>query len=207
MTKCWKREQILAYLDNELRELEAQRFAAHARECGACRGELDRVRAGASNVRSLMGALEADEVGVTIPAWAFERRTAPARRWLGWSVAAATGALAALLLGIAGMGGLRILQPSSAPPISSTTRAPGAVPNDISFSVRPSPGGRLQGQSDILHFVALDDTDPFQAAVVVRVALPASRLQSPEAAPTNKQVQADFVIGEDGRARAFRVLQ
>jgi hypothetical protein len=47
-------------------------------------------------------------------------------------------------------------------------------------------------------FVPFDDADPMQIGMVVRVMLPVSDAT---------EIAADLVIGEDGRARAFRFVQ
>jgi hypothetical protein len=53
------------------------------------------------------------------------------------------------------------------------------------------------------NFVALDDADPMQMGLVVRVMLPFS-----DASLTGgpQEIAADLMIGEDGRARAIRFV-
>jgi anti-sigma factor RsiW len=51
-----------------------------------------------------------------------------------------------------------------------------------------------------------DEPDPMQAGMVVRVSVPASLLRYTGAAPPSGMVQAEVIVGEDGRPRAVRFL-
>ena len=98
-------------------------------------------------------------------------------RWTGWSWA--TG-LAATVLALVVAG-----HPSS--------RVTGL---DSSGSTDDATGG----------FVSLDAGPPVQMGLVVRATVPASMLAS-FGVTGSGDVQADFVIGEDGRAYAFRLIR
>ena len=51
-----------------------------------------------------------------------------------------------------------------------------------------------------------DEPDPIQAGIVVRVSVPASLLRYTGAVPPSGMVQAEVIVGEDGRPRAVRFL-
>jgi anti-sigma factor RsiW len=51
-----------------------------------------------------------------------------------------------------------------------------------------------------------DEPEPVQAGMVVRVSVPASLLRYTGAVPPSGMVQAEVIVGEDGRPRAVRFL-
>jgi anti-sigma factor RsiW len=51
-----------------------------------------------------------------------------------------------------------------------------------------------------------DEPDPMQAGMLVRVNVPASVLHYTGVAPASGMVQAEVIVGEDGRPRAVRFL-
>lgn len=58
------------------------------------------------------------------------------------------------------------------------------------------------------YFVSLDDTgEPIQIGTVVQVSLPASLFDNTGSVPASQQIQAELILGDDGRARAIRFLQ
>jgi hypothetical protein len=52
--------------------------------------------------------------------------------------------------------------------------------------------------------VALDDADPIQMGIVVRVMVPVSDASMSGGV---KEIAADLMIGDDGRARAIRFVE
>jgi hypothetical protein len=66
----------------------------------------------------------------------------------------------------------------------------------------PRPLPKATGQ-----FLSLgDEPEPMQAGMVVRVSVPASLLRYTGVAPPSGLVQAEVIVGEDGRPRAVRFL-
>jgi anti-sigma factor RsiW len=51
-----------------------------------------------------------------------------------------------------------------------------------------------------------DEPDPIQAGMLVRVSLPASAVPYSGAVPPSGMIQAELIVGEDGRPRAVRIL-
>jgi anti-sigma factor RsiW len=74
---------------------------------------------------------------------------------------------------------------------------------------RPQPARSAMpaNASGLAGFVPLDDGDPVQIGVVVRMEVSPAALGFSTAANGAEQVTADVVIGEDGRARAIRFLE
>src|ERR1035437_7361681 len=66
------------------------------------------------------------------------------------------------------------------------------------------PVHRQAPQSALDDFVPFDDADPMQMGMVVRVMLPVSDASLTGGA---QEVAADLLIGEDGRARAIRLVR
>ena len=66
------------------------------------------------------------------------------------------------------------------------------------------PVHRQAPQPALDDFVPFDDADPMQMGMVVRVMLPVSDASLTGGA---QEVAADLVIGEDGRARAIRLVR
>jgi hypothetical protein len=87
----------------------------------------------------------------------------------------------------------------SAPGIVSRTVAPAVKPRFRRVR-RSKPLPRLDD------FLALDDGDPIQVGVVVRVMLPASAFAAMPQTGATQVIMADLAIGEDGRARAIRFV-
>jgi Putative zinc-finger len=72
---------------------------------------------------------------------------------------------------------------------------------------KPAPAPRVTPVHQLSGFIALDDGDPIQMGVVVRMNVSASSLGMSAGTGGTDQIAADVVIGEDGRARAIRFLE
>jgi anti-sigma factor RsiW len=58
------------------------------------------------------------------------------------------------------------------------------------------------------YFMPLGDTgEPIQIGTVVQVSLPASLFDDTGSVPASQRIQAELILGDDGRARAIRFLQ
>ena len=212
MTGCLDDGALQAYLDSELPEAKLYLAAGHLQSCAACRARLERVEATATRVNALLDFL-VGEVPDFIPPLAVARfgaRPGCSSR-VRWAVAAA---LAVLFLSRADPGNgpappsvlvpAQVASPRGSRSAGACCREPGMPAGVKPKAARvrrpnavPAPAG----------FLALDNADPIQVGMVVRVMLPASAFAA--AVPTGEAqaVMADLVIGEDGRARAIRFVQ
>jgi anti-sigma factor RsiW len=205
MTACWSEGELRACLDRELPADEMERIGVHLGECPACRSLYVEMSGRAAQVAEWMSALPEVEV----PAWPPRtvRELAPQRTRAKWVPVAVAGALAAglalLAMAVANRADRRaIVTPAETAPVQQAAAgiAPPAVPlieTEQAPAVRPAalrsrraPAAR-RPKTDF--YLALDD-DPIETGLVVRVAL------DPGA------VQADVILGPDGRARAFRLV-
>jgi hypothetical protein len=193
---------LRAWLDGELMPEAAAMVATHLGTCVACAAERDELASRASRVASAMSLLSSDAVGVP----AFAPRIAPTpviampvRSVWRWAVPAA--AMAAALAftmfvhrtpgtpGIASTPG--VLRPVESS--SSTMTSP--VPSAVAAKVRkPRVTPVAQSPKSVLEtFLALDD-EPIETGMVVRVS------------SESGDVQADVLVGPDGRAHGIRIL-
>jgi hypothetical protein len=203
MTACWSEGELRACLDRELPADEMARIGTHLGECPACRALYVDLSGRAAQVAEWMSALPEVEV----PAWPPRtvRYLAPRRtrvRWVPVAVGALAAGLALLAMAVANRGDrqVSITPPETAPAQEAAAGiAPPAVPTiepQPAPTVRPAVlrsrrAAARQPKTDF--YLALDD-DPIETGLVVRVAL------DPGA------VQADVILGPDGRARAFRLV-
>jgi len=181
--KCLDEGTLQAYLGQELSEAETALSASHLTDCDSCRVRLARLEASATHVRALLdlGALD-------LPV----RRTAPAVAGLRWSWSAA--ALVVLFFVAAGR-----LQTPRPPAAVAKTASPAPVQR-IARAARP----HVSRPPPVVNaFIPLDDADPIQMGMVVRVMLPVTGAAANEGIAG---IAADVVIGEDGRARAIRFV-
>lgn len=69
---------------------------------------------------------------------------------------------------------------------------------------------RQKAEPELTYFLPLDDYEPIEMGVVVRVQLPESLFGSPgmplAADQSGESIEADILIGEDGSARAIRFV-
>jgi anti-sigma factor RsiW len=200
--KCPNEGTLQAYLDGE------QAGAAdHLQVCAACRARLARLEATAARVNAWMDALgdgEVCEAGYSSPVL----KSLPANgvRW-GWAaIALAAAASIALFFATAPARkkpGAPVVQakvtPSVAPAVPVVTPRKPVARTARRIRRPPKP---LPSRND--DFVALDDGEPMQMGMVVRVMLPVTDV-SLTGGP--QEVAADLAIGEDGRPRAFRLVR
>ncbi len=71
----------------------------------------------------------------------------------------------------------------------------------------PDPATAPKNANGLAGFVPLDDGDPLEIGVVVRMKVSPAALGFSTGTSGVEQVTADVVIGEDGRARAIRFLE
>jgi hypothetical protein len=101
----------------------------------------------------------------------------------------------------------------STPPAASVEQQSntGPVPSASGKQVpRTRQVNRQMAEAELAYFLPLDDYEPIEMGVVVRVQLPQSLFGSPGTALDEDQrgqpIEADILIGEDGSARAIRFV-
>ena len=172
---------LLRHLDRESSDAWRVHMARHLDACAACRRALEQVTARERRVGQWLSALGEPDQPVTLDvaaAWARVERRLDVTSHVRWGGWPWAAGLAATVLAIVVAG----------QPPRSTTAATAAATDD--------------GAAD---FVAIDGA-PIQMGLVVRATVPASMLAS-FGVTGSGDVQADFVIGEDGRAHAFRIVR
>jgi len=203
--KCLNEGTLQAYLDRELPEVEMRGICAHVEGCVNCRGRLTALEATAQRVHAWLDWLPPAECAV--PA----RFAAPIRprrvRWQWAAVAAAVmiAASAAVLHRPKTAVPAKIAaKPAVAQsPIVQEPEPRPAVPHRAVRVRKRMPPSHRDLQPAGNEFIALGDADPMQIGVVVRVNVPIADTWLPGA---TRNVAADLLIGEDGRARAIRFV-
>jgi len=204
--RCLDEGTLQAYLDSELPEARMRYAAGHLEACATCRDRLGRIEATAGCVNAWLDALAPGDLpALDKAAPRIAARTAGVR-WR-WAAVALAGALAASVA--------LFLAKAPAPNIEVHVTKPEARLTDVRGSVDPAPvraatvrkqlrARRPKPVRPLDDFVAFDDADPMQMGMVVRVMLPVS-----DAFLTGgtQEIAADLVIGEDGRARAIRLVR
>jgi hypothetical protein len=195
--KCLDEGTLQAYLDSELPEARMRRAAGHLEACAPCRDRLGRIEAAVGRVNAWLDALAPaglpalDEAVPRIAA-----RTGGLRwRWAAVALAGALAASVALFFANAPVARKETRMLKVEAPLANARGSVTSVHRIATVrkrTPRPKPRPALDD------FVPFDDADPIQIGMVVRVMLPVSDAS---------EIAADLVIGEDGRARAFRFVQ
>ena len=208
MNECLDEGVLQAYLDGELLQSKADMVAVHLGMCLECGARMERIQATAAHVNAMLDSLEVGHpVGVAIPNVPVVQRTY-------WRVAAGVGALAiaaALILAVASahhapapapvpVEVVKLPAPPQPAPIVATQKVKPPARPRRARARKPIPPPAMDD------FLVLDDADPLQVGVVVRVKLPASAFAGERQAGGAPTVLADLVIDEDGRARAIRFV-
>ena len=174
MNECLDEGALQAYLDGELLQSKADVAAAHLGTCVECGARMERIQATAARVNAMLDSLEVGHpVSVAIPNVPVVQRTY-------WRVAAGVGALAiaaALILAVASahhapapapvpVQVVKLPVPPQPAPIVATQKVkPPARPRRARVR-KPIPSPAMDD------FLVLDDADPLQVGVVVRVNVP-----------------------------------
>jgi anti-sigma factor RsiW len=192
MTQCWPEGALRAYLDGELPTEDMQQVAAHLGECRVCDGLCRELAARAAHVSALMELLPERGEAMPRPVGVPRRRA----NWIGVAVALAAGlAVAAYLL--PARHPRQILVRAAPTPALPPAVAAAAIAPAPARTPEPPPPRRPRRVHPTVpepaYFVALDD-QPFESGVIMRL----------DVKPGN--VQADIVLGPDGRAHAFRLV-
>jgi anti-sigma factor RsiW len=193
MKNCLDEGTLRAYLDGELAEAQVSRADAHLAQCADCRSRLERMETALRRVGELLNALAPEDL-VAI-------RTS-ARGWR-WAVGALASAVAAaIVLFLASSKPAGVARPVVArKDVSALTSQP---VRQVAARKRARVRHRRAAEPQAEEFVALAGADPMQMGMVVRVMVPVSGLSLDGAV---REIAADVVIGEDGRARAIRFVE
>jgi anti-sigma factor RsiW len=203
MKRCWPDGDLRAYLDGELPLETVRELGAHLDTCAECRERHLALSGRAARVASLMAMLpEAAPAGTVskMPARAGHRRQ--------WAVAALSLA-AALAIGFvmlpkrtsqpapvakvpAGVMSEAVPETGSGAAAAPAEQSAAAMPDARAHAVQRRSGQPAAAQQAD-YFLRLDD-EPIETGTVVRVGA------------ENGDVQADLILGPDGRAHAIRVV-
>jgi anti-sigma factor RsiW len=183
MKPCWPEGDLRAYLDGELTPGTQQELSAHLDACGECAAQCRELSARAARVASLMAELGEIAAPAPLPA-------RPRRSWMVAALALAAAMAIAFVMLPKRNGQVRPVAQApgvvaSAAPVAET---PAAVRHPVRRRVaRTKPAPRAD------YFLRLDD-EPIETGTLVRVGA------------ENGGVQADLILGPDGRAHAIRVI-
>jgi anti-sigma factor RsiW len=182
MKDCWQDGDLRAYADGELPAESLLEIAGHLEVCSACSRRYRELSDQAARVSALMAALS--EVAPAAPAPLVYSR----RRWYR----AALPLAAALAVAFLALPKHRAIQP---PESVAVAPAPVAVAKVEAPVVRPRRFVRhaKPHTAPPEEFVRLDD-EPLETGMIVRVAA------------ENGNVQAEMIVGPDGRAHAIRIV-
>jgi anti-sigma factor RsiW len=194
MKRCWREGVLRAYLDGELPAESREQVSEHLTGCAACSARVNELSGRAARVSNWMEMLPAAAPVERLPVLTVAAHRE--RRWMAAALALAAG----LAIGFVTMrpgekpAPLSIQAPAAiAPaavemPVESPRRAPAAV-----AAHRPARHAAARPAVLQADFLRLDD-EPLETGTIVRVSA------------ENGDVQADLIVGPDGRAHAIRVI-
>jgi hypothetical protein len=184
--QCIAEGDLRAWLDRELEPAELETVETHLNECAACRAHSEELSARATLVMSALGELPI----------AYRRLRPSIWRWpiLAWGVPVAAMAVC-LLLAIVMWPRKDVVKVATVidphpPQVDSTPVAP-QPPSAVRATLHRARRRPVVPQE--APFVALDD-EPIETGVVMRVGTESGG------------IQADVLVGPDGRAHAIRIL-
>lgn len=218
MIACLSDGSIQAFLDGELTVRETSAATSHLNECTACAQKMSKMKARAHTVDLMLGVLGEEAVGAIAPVAHVKHVPmvfAAQKRRYGFAVSMA--AVAALLLIVM----LRMVNTPAPPPQQPSEKKQEVVgpvnaqveePAPLPRQANPAPAIKAQAKKSTVPaddggFIALNADDPIQIGKIVKMSLPASLFSPGDSMPSNERVMAEVLVGEDGRARAIRLLQ
>jgi hypothetical protein len=202
MSGCWTDGELRAYVDRELPE--GDRVAAHLDQCAACSARHTAIAERAIRVSALMGGLSGEGNVVRLKSGQVRnevRRKAPV--WVGVAVSLAAALAAGFVImprsrPAAHLRPAHVDQPVLRAQVGIGLPAPGAQTLGTRHVMPPrarphTVANRPKTAENVKYFLALDD-EPIDTGMMMRVAL------------GDENVQADVIVGSDGRARAVRLV-
>jgi anti-sigma factor RsiW len=192
INECWAEGELRAYLDRELAASEQEAASAHLKLCAECSGRYLEIAERAARVGSLMSMLP--EPVQPRPRVVLGKRKA-ARAAVAVLALAAALAIGFVMLPRLGKQTAKAEPPAAVVPAPAPTPAPEAAPVVVAPAVIRHKT-RQQPAQPVEHvglYVPLDN-EPIEAGTVMRVGM------------QNGDLQAEFILGPDGRAHAVRIL-
>ncbi len=207
--KCLNEGTLQAYLDSELPEVRRLRAADHVEACAHCRDRLARLEAAMACVNVCLDMLAPQDLEAqTLPHRAVTRIPAKANgwrwRWAAVGLAAALAAPVVLLFTNAPAAKEEARRPKPTATLVGLQGPASPQPRRTVTVRKRFPAHKTKPQSALEGFVALDDADPMQMGIVVRVMVPVSDGSMSSGV---KEIAADLMIGDVGRARAIRFVE
>jgi hypothetical protein len=191
MNACLKTGILQAHLDGEP---VSAKIWEHVDQCAKCAKRLESMRSTASDVDALLDLISQE------PVPAFQIARSHRRAWRGVAI----GALAAAVL-LAILLTHRPRQPQI-PVVENRVEMAASEPAPVASVPTAPPQRKRRAPTQVEYFWALRDMEqPIQLGTVVPVSLPASLLDA--AAPESARIQAEVLVGDDGRPQAIRFLQ
>jgi anti-sigma factor RsiW len=186
MKRCFEDGDLRAFADGELPVESLQEIAGHLETCPSCSARHRELSRRAARVYGLMAGLSEVDHAIQIP------RARPRRRW--WL--ATLPLAAALAIAFVRLPHRAPVRPSTVaqatvPAAPLQTAAPAARPA-VAHPVAKRRAARRPAPDE--EFLRLDD-EPIETATIVRVSADSGALQ------------ADLIVGPDGRAHAIRVVR
>jgi|GEM_PF-4422646 len=218
MITCLSDGSIQAFLDGELTVRETNSASSHFAECAACTQKMSAMKTRAHTVDLMLGMLGEESVGAVAPiAYAKHIPMVFAAQKRRYGFAASMTAVAALLLIVM----LRMVNTPAPPPQQPSEKKHEVVglvnaqveePAISPVQANPTPAIKAQAKKNTVPaddggFISLNADDPIQIGKIVKMSLPASLFSPNDSMPSNERVMAEVLVGEDGRARAIRLLQ
>jgi anti-sigma factor RsiW len=186
MNQCWPDGDLRAFLDGELPRESQEQVGAHLELCGGCGERYREMSQRAARVSTLMSMLPETAPSV--------RAIVPPRTHHGrpWAVAALSLA-AALAIAFVVVPKRGVVQPVT---IAKALAPVATVSVEPALTVPAHPVARhAAARRPVVRedFLRLDD-EPLETGTVVRISA------------ENGDVQADLIVGPDGRAHAVRIV-
>jgi anti-sigma factor RsiW len=191
MRQCWADGDLRAYLDGELPRETRQQVDAHLQACEECAGRHAEIAGRAARVAQMLAILPEN-----LPVAALPVLPRPASHRRHWAMAALSLA-AALAIAFVALPKRREPVSAAPAPVPVAARTEAVAPAPVAKAAAPVRTMRhTAAPRTVVHedFLRLDD-DPIETGVVVRVATQSG------------DMQADLIVGPDGRARAIRLVR
>jgi anti-sigma factor RsiW len=183
MKECWAEGDLRAYLDGELPSGESARVKAHLEVCSECTHRYSELAERAARVGEWMAVLTepASEPVVLRPRHTFQY------------VAAGLALAAGLAIGFV-MLPKREKEPERAAPPVAEAPAPARQPAVAMAEVQAPQRPRIRRPATRASYYLSLDNEPIETGTVMRVGV------------ANGGLQAELILGPDGRAHAIRMV-
>jgi anti-sigma factor RsiW len=190
--------KLIAWLDRELPAEEASEVERHLEACSECRSGIDAYRGVSGEFDAYCDAAIASSANRSVPRWA--------------PVAAAAGAVAALVALFLAMPRARVVPPALHPPQAAVAASPAVVTAAVPASVSSIQKVHRR-QAVTAATIQNASSAPAQrqnaymqpGEPVIQIAIPADEMFPPGAVPEGMHFFADVTIAADGSAERLRL--